>query len=198
MARLRLHLYNDVLLDCAVSLELLPINMKAHFLLAQAEIELGKLDEAYTNSQKAYELCSGRGGQGMDKSWERSLAPVTALVLRCKKEIWERRENERLRTRSALLDYLIATITRDRDTELKNMEVGSEKEGVRRKWAEKEAELRRLWDVAADKEGKRRVVPDWAIDNITFSVMQDPVVVSVTIAILSRGCSSPNIEARVC
>jgi STIP1 family protein 1 len=174
-------MYTEVLPDCAASLELSPINMKAHFLLAQAEIEVGKLDEAYANALTAYELCSGRGGHGVDKAWERSLAPVTALVLRCKKEIWERREDARLRTRNALLAELQAAMVRDHEAELGRVEGEPEKAEVRARWAEKEAELRHVWEAAADKEGKRRVVPDWAIDNITFSVMHDPAMVSVSV-----------------
>jgi STIP1 homology and U-box containing protein 1 len=184
-------MYNDVFPDCAASLELSPINMKAHFLLAQAEIEVGKLDEAYANALEAYELCSGRGGHSVDKAWERSLAPVTALVLRCKKEIWERREAERLKTRNALLEELVAAIARDRDAELARAEGEAEREEVRRRWAEKEAELRRVWEVVADKDEKRRVVPDWAIDNITFAVMHDPVMVSVFFFLLLANPLSP-------
>jgi STIP1 family protein 1 len=41
-------------------------------------------------------------------------------------------------------------------------------------------ELRRTFEQAGlmGEEGKRRKVPDWCIDDITFSVMLDPVVVS--------------------
>jgi hypothetical protein len=51
-------------------------------------------------------------------------------------------------------------------------------EAVEREWAEKEQELRRVWDIAAEAEakggahieGKRKEVPNWTIGNITFNV----------------------------
>jgi hypothetical protein len=43
-------------------------------------------------------------------------------------------------------------------------------------------ELRRIFDAAkiGGGEARRRKVPDWCVDDITFSVMLDPVVVSLS------------------
>jgi hypothetical protein len=181
MARLKLRMFDAVIPDCLASLELLSENMKAYYYLAQAEIELGRLEDAYKSAQIAYELCSGIKTGVVDKAWERSLGPVTALVLRCKKELWEKKENERLKIRNTLLEDLSAMMRVKREEQKRKIAAhdGSEQEmnDVDREWSEKEQELRRIWDIAADKEGKRREVPDWIIDNITFAVMHDPVMV---------------------
>lgn len=181
MARLRLHMYDAVIPDCLASLELLSENMKAYYYLAQAEIELGRLEDAYKSAQIAYELCSGVKTGVVDKAWERSLGAVTALVLRCKKELWEKKEDERLRIRNALLAEMCALMRARKEEQKKKIAVhdGSQQEmdDVEKEWAEKEQELRRTWERVAEDEGKRREVPDWAIDNITFAVMHDPVMV---------------------
>jgi len=175
-------MYDAAIPDCLASLELLSENMKAYHHLAQAEIELGRLDDAYKNAQIAYELCSGVKTGVVDRAWERSLGPVTALVLRCKKELWEKKENERLKVRNMLLEETCALMRARKEEQKKKIAVydGSQQEmdDVEREWAEKEQELRRTWERAADNEGKRREVPDWAIDNITFAVMHDPAMVS--------------------
>lgn len=155
--------------------------MKAHYYLAQAYIELGRLEEAYEHALKAYEMCSGIKTGVVDKAWERSLSPVTALVLRCKKELWEKKEDERLKVRNTLLEEMCALMRARKEEQMKKIAAhdGSQQEmdDVEREWTEKEQELRRVWERAADNEGKRREVPDWAIDNITFAVMHDPLMV---------------------
>jgi hypothetical protein len=50
---------------------------------------------------------------------------------------------------------------------------------VRKEGEEMIEEVERVW-VEAGKAEKKRVVPDWAIDDITFSFMVDPVIVSYT------------------
>jgi STIP1 family protein 1 len=185
MARLKLHMYREVIADCDDSLKLLSENMKAFYYKAQAQVELGEAIEALESSKKAYDLCSGIGAGGrriaVEKGWERSLSAVTGVVLRCKKEVWEGREKNRLRTRNGLLEESIRGLERHRDEALGHL--GDEEENnearkeVKIEWDEKIDELKRVWDRAADAEGKRREVPDWAIDDITFSIMIDPVMV---------------------
>lgn len=208
MARLKLHLYDAVIPDCLASLELLSENMKAHYYLAQAEIELGRLEDAYKSAQTAYEMCSGVKTGVVDRSWEASLGLVTALVLRCKKELWEKKEDERLKVRNILLEETSALIRARKEEQKKKIAAhdGSQQEmdDVEREWTEKEQELRRVWESAANNEGKRREVPDWAIDNITFAVMLDPVTVSpLTIRCLpehitsSASLSDPSLSSQL-
>ena len=133
--------------------------MKAYFQLAQAQIALHKSSEGLQSAREAHRLCveeiyiGGKGGT--------SIGPITELVLRCKKEDWERREDERLKLRGGLLEELVGKL-------------GGEEKKVE--------ELRRIFDAAKIGEGeaRRRKVPDWCVDDITFSVMLDPVVVSLS------------------
>jgi STIP1 homology and U-box containing protein 1 len=190
MARLKLKMYDSVIPDCYESLNLIADNMKPYFYIAQAHIELGHLDEALRAAEKAYRLCSGAETGVVDKGWERSLGSVTALVLRCKKEIWEKKENERLKIQNTLLEEMCGLIRGKKEEQVAKIAAhnGSRKdiEDVEAQWARKELELRKMWDIAADAEFKRRddiaagriEPPDWLIDNITFQVMHDPVVVS--------------------
>jgi hypothetical protein len=134
--------------------------MKAYFQLAQAQIALNKSDEGLKSAREAHRLCVEEiyiGGKGAS-----SIGPITELVLRCKKEDWERREDERLKLRGGLLEELVGLLGKEGD------------------WG-KAGELRRVFDAAKVEEGeaRRRTVPDWCVDDITFSVMLDPVVVSL-------------------
>jgi STIP1 family protein 1 len=87
-----------------------------------------------------------------------------------------------LKLRNTLLEEMCALMRARKEEQMKKIAAhdGSQQEtdDVEREWTEKEQELRRVWERAADNEGKRREVPDWAIDNITFAVMYDPVIVS--------------------
>ncbi|KAF4629226.1 hypothetical protein G7Y89_g8922 [Cudoniella acicularis] len=49
---------------------------------------------------------------------------------------------------------------------------------IRKEYDTKIDDLRHTFDIAGkvDEESRRRKVPDWCVDNITFSVMVDPVV----------------------
>ena len=136
--------------------------MKAYFQLAQAQIALHKSQEALKSAKEAHRLCVEEiyiGGKGAS-----SIGMITELVLRCKKEDWERREEERLRLRGGLVEELVGYL---------------EKEGNRETEVD---ELRRVFSEVGkgegEGEGRRRKVPDWCVDDITFSVMLDPVVVS--------------------
>lgn len=185
MALLKLHLYPRVILDTRHAISLLPHNMKAYFQLAQAQIALGDPSSALTSAKKAHEFCVEEcvsGGKGAS-----SIGPITELVLRAKKEDWERREDERLKGMEGLLAEVVRGMEKSRDGEvegLKGLEVGEEErerrvEEVRGVWEGKIREVRRVWESAEGCNGleRRRKVPDWCVDDITFSVMLDPVVV---------------------
>lgn len=159
---LRLHTtdsYKRVIDDARTSIRLLPENMKAYYHLAQAQIALHKTTEALESSKKAHKYCVEeihKGGKGGS-----SIEPITELVLRCKKEWWEEREEARLRGREGLLGEVVDAVRKAGD------------------WNEgKVEEIRQVFERAGlvDKEMRRRKVPDWCVDDITFAVMLDPVV----------------------
>lgn len=136
------------------------------------------------SAKKAHKYCvqeveSGGKGGG-------SLGVITELVLRCLKEDWERREEERLAGRKGLLSEIVGTLERERDGRImrfRESDPGNEGvvEAIRGEYEGKIEELRATFELAGkgDPESGRRKVPDWAVDDITFSVMVDPVTVSI-------------------
>jgi STIP1 family protein 1 len=187
MALLKLHMYTEVIADSLHAISLLEHRdtMKAHFQLAQAQIALHHEREALNNAKIAHALCveeihiGGKGGS--------SIGPITELVLKCKKEDWEKRESERLASRNGLLYELEDALREKKTNELQRLhEKGIPDEeciaSVQKKYHDKLTELRSTFEIAntMNAEDKRRKVPDWCVDDITFSVMLDPIVVSVT------------------
>jgi len=175
--------WQGVVADSQASIALLPHNMKAYYYLAQAEIALSDSAAALLHAREAHRICvaDGQKGQG-------SLTNITELVLRCKKADWERREKIRIREKGGLImemeDLLRA------EGERVSREAGFEGEGRRELEQEYERKielLRTTFEVARmneEEELKRRIVPDWAIDGISFAIMVDPVVVSVVVSAL--------------
>jgi STIP1 family protein 1 len=168
--------YSQVAADSQISIELLPKNLKGYFYLAQAQIEL-KMEAAALNSAKeAHRLCveecmmvpMGKGSSNIEK--------ITELVLRCKREWWEDKERERERVRGGLLAETIAFLEGEKHKVISD--TNGADDGAQ--WDKKIEELRRTFEdaKAGRDEAKRRKVPDWCIDAITFSVMVDPVAVS--------------------
>ncbi|KAG4429994.1 hypothetical protein IFR05_014519 [Cadophora sp. M221] len=184
MALLKLHLYPRVIDDTRHAIDLLPHNMKAYFQLAQAQIALSDPSAALTNAKIAHGFCVEQcvtGGKGAS-----SIGPITELVLRAKKEDWERRENERVSGLGGLLREVVRGLERSRDTELSAVEGdGGERETrvkeISEVWHKKIEDVKKVFESAEGSPGvkdesRRREVPDWCVDDITFLVMLDPVV----------------------
>jgi STIP1 family protein 1 len=192
LALLKLSRFPLVITDSLHAISLSPppsTSMKAYFQLAQAQIALHNAEEALESAKIAHKLCvdevisGGKGGS--------SIGPITELVLRCKKERWEEREEERLRRRGGLLGDLIRGLERDREAHVGVLRgegaLDAEIEGINKKFEMRVEELKRTFELAGvmGEEGKRRKVPDWCLDDITFSVMLDPVVVRCLPCLLS-------------
>ncbi|RDL33743.1 uncharacterized protein BP5553_08111 [Venustampulla echinocandica] len=179
MALLKLSRWSAVIEDSNHAISLLAENMKAYYYLAQAQIALHDSEFALDSAKKAHELCVKEvliGGKGAG-----SLNVITELVLKCKKENWERKEKERLMARGGLLADLVGLLERERDQKQEVVHGDTSQELIREisnEYAEKIEELRHTFEAAngAHDEGRRRKVPDWVVDDITFSVMVDPVV----------------------
>ncbi|KAJ9161763.1 U-box domain-containing protein [Coniochaeta hoffmannii] len=168
MARLKMSLWDSVITDCNQCLELAPDNMKAHYYLAQAYLALHDYDDALDHARRAHELCA--------RTNDKSLAAVTAQVLRCKKERWEDMERRRRREGSELEIEVLALLERERDGVLRDMTDDGEKKEVEAEWEQKLESMRRVFEKARAAEERRRKVPDWAVDDISFQVMVDPVI----------------------
>ncbi|KKY33988.1 putative chip protein (carboxyl terminus of hsc70-interacting protein) [Diaporthe ampelina] len=168
LARIRLQRWEDAILDCQTCLAFSSDNMKAHFLIAQAQIELKYFDDALQNVKRAHELAA--------KTGDKSLGAITQLVLRCKKERWEDRERRRLRESSALEREVLEMLERERAQAQADCMDESELKDVAADWDAKIADMRRTFQLARGEQGKRREVPDWAVDDITFGILVDPVI----------------------
>ncbi|KAL2022885.1 hypothetical protein VTK56DRAFT_4416 [Thermocarpiscus australiensis] len=170
MARIRLSQWDNAISDCNECLKLAPDNMKAHYSLSLAHLALRDYDDALKHALKAHALCV----QTSDKS----LATITTHVLKCKKERWDDMEKRRIRETSDLELEVIELLERERNQALQeaaDQDEVSRKE-IEAEWDRKIERMRTVFERARPKEEKRRVVPDWAIDDISFCVMVDPVI----------------------
>lgn len=145
--------------------------MKAHYYLSQAQLAIGEFEGALEHALAAHKLCAATN--------DKSLAAVTAIVLRCKKERWDHQEKRRVREAQDLERQVLDLLRRDRDETL--MAVGDDV--VERRTVEEESELKLslltgIFEKARAESEKRREVPEWVIDDISFGVMVDPVIVS--------------------
>ncbi|KAK4240525.1 hypothetical protein C8A03DRAFT_13151 [Achaetomium macrosporum] len=172
MARLRMSQWENAIADCNECLKLSPDNMKAHYFLSQAHLAMHAYDDALEHGLRAHSLCV--------KTLDKSLGTITTHVLKCKKERWDDMEKRRIRETSELELEVVGLLERERDQTLREAEAADLDEGgrkeIREEWERKIEKMRGVFEKARPKEEKRRQVPDWAIDDISFCVMVDPVI----------------------
>jgi STIP1 homology and U-box containing protein 1 len=168
---LKMGLWDSVIDDCSECLRLSPDNMKAHYYLSQAHLPLHDYEDALQHALEAHDLCVQTG--------DKSLGSVTAQVLRCKKERWDDMERRRKRESAELETEMVVMMERERDEVLRDSTDLSEgdKQEIGAEWAHKIDKMRQIFDKARSEDEKRRKVPDWAIDDISFGIMIDPVIV---------------------
>jgi len=173
MARLKLKMWDSVIEDCNTCLKLGGANnMKANYYLAQAELELKDYDQALEHALLAHKLCTESG--------DKSLAAITTEVLRCKKERWEDREKRRKRQGSELEAETLELMDREKSQSLKSIEDEGDRREIEAEWDTKISQMTQIFEKARDADQRRREVPDWVIDDISFSIMVDPVIVSTS------------------
>ncbi|RKF72605.1 E3 ubiquitin-protein ligase CHIP [Golovinomyces cichoracearum] len=177
MVLLRLCLYDRVIDDAKLAISLFPQNMKAYFLLAQAQLAKLSYADALFSAQKAREYCLDEMYAG--KKGANSIEPITELVLKCKKKNWESKEREREISHTKLLREVQCGLEERRDKKKAHLKAtgnGNEAEvqEVEKEYQELTEEFRRIWGLGTGE--KKREVPDWCIDSITLMVMLDPVV----------------------
>lgn len=175
MARLKLSQWDSVITDCqtALSLPQGTSNMKAHYYLAQAQLSIGDHDSALASARAAHALCAA--------SNDKSLVAVTNAVLRAKRARWDHAERRRVREDADLERDLLRLLRRERDEDVAAAEAGGdamEARVVREEAERKEERLRVVLERAREAAERRREVPDWAVDDISFGIMVDPVIVS--------------------
>ncbi|GAP84736.1 putative STIP1 likey and U-box containing protein 1 [Rosellinia necatrix] len=168
MARIKLALYETACSDCYASLKLSGSNMKAHFILSQCLLAMHDVNGALENAIQAHRL----GSESSDKS----LPHITTQVLRCKKERWDQKEKQRLREGQELENQLIALLEQDKDTSLNYCSTETEQAEIAEEYNKKIEILRSTFEAARSAAEKKREVPDWVIDDISFGIMVDPVI----------------------
>ena len=172
LARLRLNLWDSVVADCEACLALSPNNMKALYSLSQAQLALRDYDAALATAQLARERHAAAD--------DRSLPIVTAHVLRCRRDRWDERERKRVREEHALEKEVREMLERQRHEDLTaaSNEDEAYRADVEAEWTDKLQRLEAVFERARAAADRKREVPDWAIDDISFGIMVDPVVVS--------------------
>ncbi|CAF3657915.1 unnamed protein product [Fusarium graminearum] len=168
MARLKLNYWDSVVTDCEACLQLTPDNMKARYYLAEAQLALRDYDASLESALHAHKLCAATN--------DRSLAAVTSLVLRCKKERWDDREKKRMRQAKDLEREVLDMLTREKEAALAETEDGMEKQEIEEETQAKIERMENIFEIARADAEKKREIPDWAIDDISFGFMIDPVV----------------------
>ncbi|KAF4451791.1 STIP1 likey and U-box containing protein 1 [Fusarium austroafricanum] len=167
MARLKLNYWDSVITDCEACLQLTPDNMKARYYLAQAQLALRDYDASLANALHAHKLCTA--------TLDRSLGAVTSLVLRCKKERWDDREKRRVREAKDLEREVLGLLTKDKEATLAETDDGMERQEIEEETEAKIERMKEIFEKARAEGEKKREVPDWAIDDISFGFMVDPV-----------------------
>lgn len=169
LARLRLSQWSQVIDDCQASLALnTKNNIKGYYFLSMAQLEVqpAQAKGALANGLLAYELCV----QLNDKS----IKNVVEQVLKCKKAVWEERENPRKQAKTHLLANVINLMREALDSKLSQIESITPGSQIEREASQREHDAQ----VKLLKESLTRKpeVPGWLIDDISFACMHDPVM----------------------
>ena len=199
IARIKLQSWDACIDDCIKAIELEKGNMKGYYYLAQAQLALNHPNEALTSALTAYEKCletfssstqavSNLVLQAKKQKWEsreRERIRGRSDLLRELEDGLMRKKREELQDlRFRMLDF---------------SEEQEEKADIELDCRKKIEELRSIFAIADPINLKRRVrisiqhkanqrvlmaythgsmqeVPDYLIDNISFTIMHDPVV----------------------
>ncbi|KHN98982.1 Tetratricopeptide-like helical [Metarhizium album ARSEF 1941] len=169
MSRLRLSLWESVIADCQTCLSIAPDSMKAHYYLSQAFLHTKDYESALVHALRAHEICS--------KTNDKSLTQITATVLRCKKERWEHRERLRPKEAHVLEATVLDLLAKDADEMLADPSIGEFEKGLIREDNEQRMQqVRSVFERARTQPDRKREVPEWVIDDISFGIMVDPVM----------------------
>ncbi|KAI1339516.1 U-box domain-containing protein [Xylariaceae sp. FL0016] len=171
MARIRLGFYDSAISDCQACLKISADSMKAHFVLSQCQLHIRDYEAALESALQAHRICT--------KTNDKSLAAVTNQVLQCKKSRWEDAERRRKREGSELEDEMVMLLEQERDQVIKSSAEEIEQKQVKEEYEKKVQLLREVFDDARgyrSAQQERKEPPDWAIDDISFNIMVDPVM----------------------
>ncbi|KAI0408925.1 U-box domain-containing protein [Xylaria palmicola] len=168
MARTKQDQFQSASVDCQTSIKLGGPSVKANYLLSQCLLALRDFDGALENALVAHRLGVATG--------DKSLPNLTRQVLCCKKDRWSEREKNRSREGQELENQLIALLQQEYETSLMRCQGDAERVAVSEELDSKLKTLSATFEAARAASEKKREIPDWAIDDITFGIMVDPVV----------------------
>jgi STIP1 homology and U-box containing protein 1 len=172
MCRFNLKDYDGVVADCTACIDADPSSVKANYYLSKALSALGDHQTACAKAIEAYELCRHSDS-------DKSLVMTHDWLLRCKSERWRDAERRRVREHRDLENEVLALLVKDRDENVAAVagDDEMEKTAIREESESKMAQIRDVFERARKEDDKKREVPEWLIDDITFDVMTDPIIV---------------------
>lgn len=170
--------WDAVMQDCRKALDLVPNSLKAHHYMGLALLRLGRPNEALKHSQEAYKLAIAFKSP--------SASQIVEIILEGKKLRWEAKEKQRIAAESELLEETCQMYyEKARNEKAQIME--SMRGKVSEEYLQEELsvidyncdqKVARIRDVFAMSDEKHRIrkVPEYLLDNISFTIMTDPVV----------------------
>jgi len=161
MARMKLNMWESVASDCYACLERSPDSLKAHYYLAQAHLHLDNPQDALEHARKAHQLCV--------KADDKSLGAITTLEAEVMSMMKRERDRALSSSSSSSSSSGSAEAAGGEDAQASRKEIESE-------WEHKMEAMRDVFERARPNSEKRRVVPDWVVDDISFGIMVDPVI----------------------
>jgi STIP1 family protein 1 len=180
MCRLNTKQLDGAVADCEKCLSVDPKNMKAHYLLAKARLELGDASSASEAARAAYDLCRLQQDDGSAAAAARASLDMTLqLLLQCRRARWDALERARRRENDDLQREVMALLARDREEALADAQGEMERAEIEEESARKRTQMEAVFERSRAEDDRKRELPDWLIDDISFNVMVDPVVVSL-------------------
>jgi STIP1 family protein 1 len=149
--------------------------VKAFTYLGQAYLQLNNPVKSFEASQRAYTLAI--------EQRSRSISIIAATCLDAKKADWEQKEKVRIQRESTLLRETCSLLMHNAEQMAWDLPSG-EAQKLRTEAGKKCRELEDVFGKSEAERLGRREVPEWLIDNITFGIMWDPVVVCVHVFIV--------------
>lgn len=191
MCRFNLKDYDGVVADCTACIDTDPSSVKANYYLSKALSALGDHQTACDKAAEAYELCRHSDS-------DKSLVMTHDWLLKCKSERWRDAERRRVREHRDLENEVLALLARDRDeTVAAAGDDEMERTAVWEEGESKMAQIREVFERARKDDDKKREVPDWLIDDISFDVMTDPIIVRPSTPVtLGPYCRVTNLSFR--
>lgn len=171
MARMQQGKHQEAILDCLAGSQINEKLSKPYYIMAKCLLALNDPDHAVENATRAYSL-------GLEGGEHRSLPSLRGLVLKCKKMRWDLQETIRCNQTSQLQAELEGLLMTEKAKALAMCGANVSYMTTAESWEGKIQQLRDTFQRASSaNEKERSSPPEWAIDDISFEVMIDPVTV---------------------